>query len=302
MVRQTHTLETYLASKQQVIDKALDAYLPAADAYPAALHAAIRHSVFASGKRLRPVLTLAVGEALEGSEELLLPAACAVEMVHTASLIHDDLPSMDNADLRRGRPACHRAFGEATAILAGDWLLIQPFLILVEETQRLVAVERGARAAAELAKAIGSGGMIAGQVADLEAEGKVVSSEAVEFIHSHKTAALISAAARMGAILAGASEDALAKVTDYGQALGRAFQVVDDILDATSEAGVLGKPAGADAARGKATLVALLGVAGARGAADRLCRRAEEAAGWLETGPGFHPLQALAEYVLARSR
>lgn len=255
-------IRTYLAAKADLINKALGSYLPAESAFPSAVHQAIRYSVFAGGKRLRPILVLAAAEAVGGREEEVLPAACAIELIHTYSLIHDDLPAMDNDDFRRGKPTCHRVFGEAVAILAGDALLTQAFGLIARSTltQNLVPPKAALEVIAEIAEAAGSLGLVGGQVLDLKAEGKPPEASLLEAIHMRKTAALFRAATRTGAILSRAKEEQLAALTAYGEHFGLAFQIIDDILNVTGDPKKMGKGTGSDQARKKATYPALYGV------------------------------------------
>jgi geranylgeranyl diphosphate synthase type II len=253
-------------------EDALDRALPPETAWPETLHRAVRYSLFAGGKRIRPVLVLAAGEAVGGARDELLPLACAVEMIHTYSLVHDDLPAMDDDDLRRGKPTSHKVFGEAIAILAGDALLTRAFHLLAEPPPEKVPalLDRRIRAMAALGEACGTTGLIGGQVMDLESEGKPIDASALECLHRAKTGALLLACVRGGAILGGASEDEQRALEGYGKAIGLAFQVVDDVLDATEEAQRLGKTAGKDAVAGKATYVSVHGLARAREMADGL--------------------------------
>ena len=290
-------LKAYLSGHQRRIDRALNAALPPATRKPATIHKAMRYSLFAGGaKRLRPVLCLAAAEACGGSLEEALPLACAVECVHTYSLIHDDLPAMDNDDLRRGQPTCHKVFGEGMAILAGDALLTFAF----EMAARANAWPRyGTRALVEeLAVTSGSLKLIAGQVADLEGEGKRVTVNQLRFIHECKTAALLTTAIRFGAMSANATTARLQALTAFGHALGLAFQVIDDILDVTQTSEKLGKSAGKDVAAQKATYPALLGLEGARNEARRLT--AEAHAALQPFGRKADALRALADHLLQR--
>jgi geranylgeranyl diphosphate synthase type II len=233
----------------------------------------VRYSLFAGGKRIRPLLVMAAGEAVGGAPEALMPLACAVEMIHTYSLIHDDLPAMDNDDLRRGKPTSHKVFGEAIAILAGDALLTRALHLLSDAPPQASAdeVRRRLRAAAILGEAAGTSGLIGGQVADLEAEGRDdVTLADLERLHRAKTGALLAACVVGGGVLGGADESDLARLSQYADAIGLAFQVVDDVLDATEGAARLGKTAGKDAAAGKATYVRLMGIEAARAIAARL--------------------------------
>jgi len=289
-------LKRYLAARQKEVDRALDRYLPKESIAPATIHKAMRYSLFAGGKRLRPILCLAATEACGGKFAAALPHACAVECIHTYSLIHDDLPSMDNDDLRRGRPTCHKVFGDAIAILAGDALLTVAF----EIASRAKPVSRYdlRDVMREIAEAAGSRKLIAGQVADLEAEGKNLSREQVRSIHENKTAALLTATVRLGAMAANARAKQLAAVTAFGRALGLAFQVIDDILDVTQTSEKLGKSAGKDLAAKKATYPAVFGLEKSRSEARRLTKQAHKA---LESlGQNAEVLRALADYLLAR--
>lgn len=249
----------FLASCRSLIDSDLDQLIPSDTVEPTRLHRAIRWSVFAGGKRFRPSLLLAVGQTFGARPDLLLRAACAIEMIHTYSLIHDDLPSMDNDDLRRGRPTCHIKFDEATAILAGDGLQALAFQTIADDES--LSADVRTRLVAELGRAAGTpSGMVAGQARDLDAESQVVDAGTLERIHLEKTGALISAAARCGAIIAGAREAELDAVTEYGRNLGLLFQITDDLLDVTATAGEMGKTPGKDARARKATYPALHGV------------------------------------------
>jgi geranylgeranyl diphosphate synthase, type II len=249
----------FLISCRSVIDAELDKLIPPESAEPPSLHAAIRWSVFAGGKRFRPALLLAVGQTFGAPIEHLVRTACAIEMIHTYSLIHDDLPSMDDDELRRGRATCHVKFGEATAILAGDALQTLAFQTIAED-EGLSAVMR-VQLIAELARAAGTPeGMVAGQALDLEAESRQVTGEELERIHQHKTGALICAAARSGALIAGANETELASITEYAKHLGLLFQITDDLLDVIATAEDLGKTPGKDVRARKATYPALYGI------------------------------------------
>ena len=243
--------EEKIRQYQEMIDRGLDEYLPPAENFPSIIYQAMRYSAMGGGKRLRPLLVLAAAEAVGGDPQKVLPAAVAVELIHTYSLIHDDLPAMDNDDLRRGRPTSHRVFGEAIAILAGDALLTFAFEVLggmKEQPPGLVlAVIR------EVAQAAGPQGMIGGQVVDLESQGRSVNREMLEYMHRHKTGALIRAAVRAGARLAGASSEELACLTSYAEHFGMAFQIIDDVLDVTGDEVQLGKPVGSDQRNRKAS-------------------------------------------------
>jgi len=290
-------LEGQLAEGRRLVDSALRRRLPAEDERPQALHKAMRYAVLGKGKRLRPILALVSAEACGGEAAQALPAAVAVELVHCYSLVHDDLPAMDDDDLRRGRPTCHKVFGEAMAILAGDALLTLAFEVL---TQQVEEAALSATLVSELARAAGHGGMVGGQAADILAEGLEPSPESLDYIHSHKTGALISASVRMGALSVGAAQQSLQALTTYGQRVGLAFQIADDCLDVTSSAQELGKATQKDMDRGKLTYPALVGLEEARHAARRL---AEEAVASLEGfGPEAKLLRELARFVVGRQR
>jgi len=254
-------IENYLKERKQLIDEALDKYLPGSDEYPAIIHQAMRHSIFAGGKRLRPILTLAACEVVGGSVEVALPTACAIECIHTYSLIHDDLPCMDDDDLRRGIPTCHKVFGEGIAVLAGDALLTFAFQLLAmncELTQ--VPPPNAVKIIAEVSKACGTFGLIGGQVIDLESENTVVSLDTLKYIHQHKTGSLITTSIRTGAILGNANFEELKLLTEYGKLVGLAFQITDDILDIEGDLEHLGKTPGKDFKHKKATFPALYGL------------------------------------------
>ena len=290
-------LKPYLARCVRSVDRALHAALPPATRKPATIHKAMRYSLFAGGaKRLRPVLCLAAAEACDGDPAEALPLACAVECIHTYSLIHDDLPSMDNDDFRRGQPTCHKVFGEGMAVLAGDALLTFAF----ELTARANGWPRyGTRTLVqELAVTAGSLKLIAGQVADLEGEGKPTNEKQLRYIHEGKTAALLTTAIRFGAMSANATPGRLDALTNFGRALGLAFQVIDDILDVTQTSEKLGKSAGKDIAAQKATYPAILGLDGARREAHRLT--AEAHASLRPLGKKADLLRALADHLLQR--
>jgi geranylgeranyl diphosphate synthase, type II len=289
-------LKRYLVARQKEVDRALDRFLPKATVPPATIHKAMRYSLFAGGKRLRPILCLAAAEACGGKTKAALPHACAVECIHTYSLIHDDLPSMDNDDLRRGRPTCHKVFGDAIAILAGDALLTVAFEIATHAVP--VSRYKLRDVFHEITQAAGSRKLIAGQVADLEAEGQRITRAQLRSIHENKTAALLTSSIRLGAMAANASAKQLAAVTTFGRALGLAFQVIDDILDVTQTSDKLGKSAGKDIAAQKATYPSVIGLEKSRVEARRLTRRARAALEPL--GEKAAVLRALADYLLAR--
>jgi len=291
-------LTAYMAERARAVDEALGRFLPPESAPPETLHKAMRYSVFAGGKRLRPVLVIAGAEAVGGRMDDVMPTACAVEMIHTYSLIHDDLPAMDNDDFRRGSPTNHKVFGEALAILAGDALLTLAFRLLADNVPPASGGARLHGILVEIADAAGSPGMVGGQVADIESEGKRADGEVVDYIHTHKTAALIRASIRSGAILAGATPPELDALGVAGEALGLAFQIMDDILDVTATSEELGKTAGKDQAQQKATYPAVHGLEASRRRAQHLVAEAHVA---LEPfGPRALPLRALGTFLIDR--
>ncbi len=268
-------LEEYLESKRKIVDSALEDYLPGVTSAPTVLFESVRYSVFAGGKRLRPILCLASAEAVGGDAAVVLPAACALEMIHTYSLIHDDLPAMDDDDYRRGKPTNHRVFGEAVAILAGDALLTEAFHLLSRrELFANVAADRILQVIRELSEACGPFGMVGGQVVDIQSEGRAVGEETLYFIHAHKTGALMTAAVRIGAILGGATEAQIQCLSQYGRELGMVFQITDDILNVEGSRAVLGKEPGSDARRKKVTFPSVIGVEASRRKARELAMRA----------------------------
>lgn len=297
------SLSSYLADARARVDEALNRYLPGgvenpSPGCPARLAEAMRYSVFAGGKRLRPILALMAAEACGGDPRAALPAACALEIVHTYSLIHDDLPCMDDDDLRRGVPTCHRAFDEATAVLAGDGLLTLAFEITARRT---TPAEVGLECVAILAEAAGPIGMVGGQAADLEAEGRSDATlEALEAIHRRKTGALLRASLRMGATIARARREVLDGLDAYGGAIGLAFQIVDDLLDVEGDEAKLGKRVQKDSDRGKWTYPAVIGVDASRRRARRLADEAVDALAPLGERGGM--LAALARNLLERDR
>jgi geranylgeranyl diphosphate synthase type II len=290
-------LKAYLRSRRKEIDRALDYYLPKTNVKPATLHKAMRYSLFAGGKRLRPILCLAAAEACRGKVSNALPLACALECIHTYSLVHDDLPSMDNDDYRRGRPTCHKVFGDGIAVLAGDALLTIAFEI-VSRAKPAPRYDMSILLR-EIAVAAGSQKLIAGQVADLEAEGRKVKRDQLRFIHENKTAAILKSSIRLGAMSANADAKKLRAVTQFGHGLGLAFQVIDDILDVTQSSEILGKSAGKDIAAKKATYPAVIGLDKSRAEARRLTRQAHDALSVFRDDEA-EPLHCLANYLLER--
>ncbi|MDP2688838.1 MAG: polyprenyl synthetase family protein [Deltaproteobacteria bacterium] len=291
-------LGEYLAQRAELVNKGLARLLVKEDEYPQSLHKAMHYSLFAGGKRLRPALVLASCEAVGGKVEDALNTACAFECIHTYSLIHDDLPAIDNDDLRRGRPTCHKVYGEAAAILAGDALLTAAFEIIAktgtEDKSRVL------RAVLELSRAAGSMGMIGGQMVDIDSEGKEVSFPVLEYIHIHKTGELMLAAIRCGGILGGAADGELLALGAYGKAIGLAFQIADDILDVEGSSAEMGKPTGGDEKKGKATYPSIIGL-------DEAKSRAAELVGMaVDSLKGFdqkaEPLRMIARYIVQRKK
>lgn len=290
-------LSAYLRQRQKQVEVALDNFLPVKD--PATIYEAMRYSLLAGGKRLRPILCLASCELVGGTIDMAMPTACALEMVHTMSLIHDDLPAMDNDDYRRGKLTNHKVYGEDIAILAGDGLLVYAFEVVATQTQNVPA-QRVLQAIARLAHAFGADGVVGGQVVDLQSEGKSdVSVETLHFIHTHKTGALLEACVLCGAILGGASDEDLQRLSRYAQNIGLAFQIVDDILDITKTQEELGKTAGKDLQAQKATYPSIWGLEESQRQADRLIEQAK--AELANFGEKAIPLVAIAEFITTRS-
>jgi len=292
-------IKSYLQKKKELVDKALEALVPPAKTFPPAVFEAMRYSLFAGGKRVRPILAVAAAEALGAKTAGLLPAAGALELIHTYSLVHDDLPAMDDDDLRRGRPTCHKVYGEAIAILAGDGLLTMAFEALSDPRRlkaipapRLLAIIR------EIATASGVFGMVGGQVVDIQSEGKEMDLPTLEYIHTHKTGALIRAAIRVGALYAKAGERQFAALSRYGELVGLAFQIADDILDLTGKQEELGKDVGSDLEKGKMTFPSFYGLEESRRRAVEVVDKA------VAVLKGFDkkadPLRDLAKYIINR--
>jgi geranylgeranyl pyrophosphate synthase len=288
---------TFLDYARAQVDAVLDQLVPAENVEPKKLHGAIRWSLFAGGKRFRPALVLAVGDTFGASEEALIRTACALEMIHTYSLIHDDLPAMDDDDLRRGRPTCHIKFDEATAVLAGDVLQTLAFQSMAEDAKLTSDVR--VRLISEIARAVGTPcGMVAGQTYDLEAESRIVSSEELERIHRSKTGALIEVSARAGAIIAKATGPELETITRYAERLGLLFQITDDLLDVTATAEDLGKTPGKDERAQKATYPSLYGLDETRAMADKVYKETIEALDQLDKPA--NPLRSIADFIRHR--
>lgn len=292
-------LDQTLEQGRKLADAALERLLPAPTQYPVSIHRAMRHSVFAGGKRLRPILCMEAGRMIAGPQPAgIEELGAALEMLHTYSLIHDDLPALDNDDLRRGRPTCHKAFGEAIAILAGDALQTQAYEVLA---RLCCAAEARVRIIEEIARGTGTvDGMIGGQVADLEAEHTKPDAKRLEYIHRSKTAALLTACVTSGGLYAGASEAEVAKLRTFGQSIGLAFQIVDDVLDVTQTSEQLGKTAGKDVASEKVTYPSLFGIEESIKQADRLVN--DGLASLEQFGPRAETLQELARYLVERKK
>jgi geranylgeranyl diphosphate synthase, type II len=289
----------YLEQKRRDVERFLESVMPSENLPPTNLHRAMRYSLFAGGKRIRPILALAAHEAAGGSSAAILPCAASLELIHTYSLIHDDLPAMDNDDYRRGKPTNHKVFGEALAILAGDALLTMAF-DLMSRTDLMNGLEPLAqiRVVQEVAMGAGNAGMVAGQVADIEAEGKDIDLTALEAMHRWKTGKLIRAAVRVGGIVGGADRRSLEDLTKYAEEVGLAFQIADDVLNVVGSLEQLGKEVNTDVSRGKKTYPTFFGVEGARKLAEE---RVESAISHLKNfDTKADPLRNLARYVIAR--
>ena len=288
----------YLKQKKTVIDAYLEKVLPKEDEYPPVIYQAIRYTIFSGGKRLRPILTIAACEALGRDEERALPAACAIELIHNYSLIHDDLPFLDDDEFRRGKPTAHKVYGSAIALLAGDALLTMGFHQLAamppidENASRKLLIIR------EISEAVGTRGMIGGQVIDLQSEGEQVGVEILNYIHSAKTGALLTACVRVGGLLANASSDEMLHLTRYGRSMGLAFQIVDDILDVEGDEKLTGKTTGKDAVRGKATYPAVVGMKRSKEVVEELLQEAVAAAEILPRKGGMLP--QIAHFITKR--
>lgn len=293
---QNFDFEEYMKTKAKTVNKALDDAVPLQE--PIKIHESMRYSLLAGGKRVRPMLCLASCELVGGDESLAIPMACAVEMIHTMSLIHDDLPCMDDDDLRRGRPTNHKAYGEETAVLAGDALLSLAFGHIAAKTSHVPA-DRVVKAITELASAVGSEGLVAGQIVDLVSEGKDVDLNDLEYIHVHKTSKLLEASVVCGGIMGGGSSLEIEKMRKYARCIGLLFQVVDDILDVTKSSDELGKTAGKDLATDKATYPKLMGLDGAKKFADELVAMAAKELSYFDAAKAA-PLYHLANYIAYR--
>ena len=293
------TLDDYLKTRKKIVDNALDRYLPGEDNYPSVIFKSVRYSIFAGGKRIRPILCMASAEAVGGNVETVLPVACALELIHTYSLIHDDLPVMDDDDYRRGKLTNHKVFGEDIAVLAGDALLTEAFhLMSKREFTNKISPDRLLTVINDISKAAGFLGMVGGQVVDIESEGKEIDEETLDYIHTHKTGAMVIASTRAGAIISGASEDELSALSDYGRHIGLAFQIMDDILDIEGDQDVLGKDIGSDESRGKVTFPALFGLEASREKARELVDDALSDIAQFDSRA--EPLRMIARYIIER--
>ena len=292
-------LKRYLAERKQLVDDALERVFPNPVGLQKTVLEASRYSLFAGGKRLRPILCLAASEVVGGAVEAAMPSACALEMIHTYSLIHDDLPAMDNDDFRRGKPTNHKVFGEAMAVLAGDALLTEAFdFVASTPLDKNVTTEKILEVIRILVKSSGYRGMIGGQVIDLECENKTVDITTVEYMHIHKTGAILTASLEIGGLLGGGDEERISALTRYGQHLGLAFQITDDLLDVEGDAELMGKQPGSDVAKNKKTYPALLGLARSKEAAREHVDAALDALSLFDDSA--EPLRAIARYLLVR--
>ncbi len=300
-------IKKYLKEKRELVDSALEKYFPTRpefsrdEVFPTSLYEAIRYSLFAGGKRIRPILSIAAYEAVGGKGKEILPFACAIEMIHTYSLIHDDLPALDNDDYRRGRLSCHKAYGEAIGILAGDALLTEAFRLMTSPGLRDPNHHRGdliLDVIHEVAQAAGMLGMVGGQVLDVESEGRKVDPSTLQYIHTHKTGALILVSVRLGAKMGDANQEALKALSQYGEGVGLAFQIADDILNLEGKDDLLGKRTGSDLVRKKMTYPSLFGVGESKRKAKELIESAVEAIH--SFGPEADPLREIAWFILLR--
>lgn len=287
----------YLKDRADLVEQTLEEVLPSSDYRPARLHESMRYAVLGGGKRLRPVLAMAAAEAVGADSAALIREACALELLHTYTLVHDDLPAMDDDDYRRGRQATHKAYDEATAILAGDALQTLAFEVLASGAH---SAEKKIEAIRIIAEACGSQGVVGGQVVDIESEGTQINAEDLDYIHCHKTGCLLRASVLLGAVFGGCSSEQHRRLSDYGEAIGLCFQITDDMLDVLGSSAELGKPAGSDQARGKATYPSIHGLEASR------CRQSElyaDAIAALETFDAkADPLRAIARLIIERNK
>jgi len=290
----------YLQRRKLMIDEALEHWVPGENEFPPQVHKAMHYSLFAGGKRLRPILTLASAETVGGQISDALPIACSLELIHTYSLIHDDLPCMDDDDLRRGKPTNHKVFGEALALLAGDALLTEAFSLATRpDLMKGISPGRRIRALGLLARAAGSLGMVGGQTMDILSQGEKIESALLEYIHTHKTGALIAASVGVGAVIGGASVREYKALNRYGEKLGLAFQIIDDLLDVEGEERKLGKAVHKDQSKGKATYPAVFGIPESRGRAERLIEEALVSLAIFNSSAD--PLREIAQFILNRT-
>ena len=290
----------YLSEGKRFVNDAITRFLPEKDAYPQSIHESMLYSVLAGGKRLRPILVLAAAESVGGKRQTVLPFAVAAEFIHTYTLIHDDLPALDNDNLRRGKPTNHKVFGEAVAVLAGDALLTQAFLVMSDAaSMRGIPAQCILEASWEMAVAISSVGVIGGQVVDLESQSQTIDAETLEYIHVYKTGSLFRACIRCGAILSGADSAQLKALSQYGAHIGLAFQIVDDILDVVGEKRVIGKDVGSDIDKGKATYPAFFGLDQSKKKAEELVE--EAIAGLDDFDERADPLREIARFFIKRT-
>lgn len=296
----TFDIHAYLKEQKTLIDSALNRYLKQFKQYPQTLYQAMHYGIFPGGKRLRPILTLATGEIFGAKHELLLPFACALELIHTYSIIHDDLPALDNDDFRRGELANHKVFGEGIALLAGDALLTEAFhLVSCPQVMRVLEPKLVLELIHEISHAAGVGGMVGGQVVDLEAEGRDVDIAAVEYIHGRKTGALILTAGRVGARIAGARLEEMRRISRYSESLGLAFQIADDILDAEGHTGKAGQIEARDEKKKKATYPSTVGLGAARARAQELLQQCLKEIEFF--GKDADPLRGIAHFIVERA-
>lgn len=294
------SLDEYLKGRKKIVDEALDRYLPGEDTFPSSIFKSVRYSVFAGGKRIRPILCMGSAEAVGGNIEEVLPVACALELIHTYSLIHDDLPVMDDDDYRRGKLTNHKVFGEDIAILAGDALLTEAFrLMSKKEFAGKTPPDRLLSVISDISEAAGFLGMVGGQIVDVQSEGKKVGEETLNYIHTHKTGAMITTSIRAGAIISGAGNNEIAALSDYGRHIGLAFQIADDILDVEGNQETLGKDIGSDRKRGKVTFPAIFGMEKSRKKARDLVNKA--LADIAQFDSRAEPLRMIATYIIERS-
>lgn len=295
-------IKRYLQEKKEIVDRALENYLPKQtekkddEDFPAYLRQAMRHSLFSGGKRIRPILSVAAYEAVGGKGDKIIPFACALEMIHTYSLIHDDLPAIDNDDYRRGNPTCHKVFGEAMGILAGDGLLTEAFRLMTHPSSSAPGVV--VEVIHEIAQASGISGMVGGQVADIESEGREVKLPTLQYIHTHKTGALIAVSVRTGAKIGGGTVETINAFTRYGEKIGHAFQIVDDILNVEGKPELLGKNTGSDLSKKKATYPLLLGLEESKRTAKELMGSAIQEL--RSFGSEVEPLREIAQFIVLR--